>query len=393
VVLCEGEKNMNRRLVVVLGMHRSGTSMLTGMIADCGISAGDGLQPPGSDNPNGYWEDLTILGINEKLLNLLGREWLSLDVYEEKRLAALAEHDVLAEQARGYLQGLLVRFGEVVIKDPRMCMLLAFWLPVFKDLDCDLRYVIVRRDPAAISESLARRDSLLPGYASQLTFLHWAEVAGHVISDPEALWVAIDYDLIRQGNEKQVVNLSQLLQRSKKQVEAAFNRYDRTMNHYQGMVTDNVDDAFFWQQDFLRNYPCALDAATVEHFEAMVPLLRQWSFWQESRRPLQRMADAYARLNERLHGHRCVLYGGGRVAKLLGPGLAAHIDFGVDRALQESETRFGIEFHPLNKLAELGDRSLIVTPVGRKTEITQELTVDEKQLIFLEEIFDDPKVL
>ena len=73
---------MKNTIVFVLGMHRSGTSMLTHMIEASGYHSGDNLQPPGSDNPNGYWEDLVVLNINESLLRALGKNWSSLGIPE-----------------------------------------------------------------------------------------------------------------------------------------------------------------------------------------------------------------------------------------------------------------------------------------------------------------------
>lgn len=57
-----------RRLVIVLGMHRSGTSALSRSLMALGLSLGQSLLDPQPDNPLGYWEDREIVAINEEVL-------------------------------------------------------------------------------------------------------------------------------------------------------------------------------------------------------------------------------------------------------------------------------------------------------------------------------------
>src|SRR5580700_7972119 len=61
--------------LVVLGMHRSGTSALAGMLHHLGVALGNRLMPATSDNPRGYWEHAEIVAANERLLASLGWGW------------------------------------------------------------------------------------------------------------------------------------------------------------------------------------------------------------------------------------------------------------------------------------------------------------------------------
>src|SRR5262249_1740037 len=61
--------------IVVLGMHRSGTSALAGMLHHLGVALGDELMPATADNPRGYWEHRDIVAINDRLMTELGRTW------------------------------------------------------------------------------------------------------------------------------------------------------------------------------------------------------------------------------------------------------------------------------------------------------------------------------
>ncbi|MEX0585828.1 MAG: hypothetical protein WD176_04250, partial [Pirellulales bacterium] len=67
----------DRRIICVLGMHRSGTSLVTRLLnllgVDLGVSAA--LRPADRFNPTGYWEHQAFIDINDELLRRLGGSW------------------------------------------------------------------------------------------------------------------------------------------------------------------------------------------------------------------------------------------------------------------------------------------------------------------------------
>ena len=68
-------KETNSRALLILGMHRSGTSAVTGALALRGVYLGQDLMPPGPDNPRGFWEHAGVVAIHERLLEALDRRW------------------------------------------------------------------------------------------------------------------------------------------------------------------------------------------------------------------------------------------------------------------------------------------------------------------------------
>jgi hypothetical protein len=141
----------------IAGMHRSGTSMLTGLLQACGLHLGPlrDLLPPQPDNPEGYWENRSFLRINERILDVLGGDWknpppnAAVDAKHESRLRKLKK------QGRNLAQRFHGRepWGW---KDPRNCLTLPFWrnvVPTAKVLICV-------RNPLAVAESLRLRDAL-----------------------------------------------------------------------------------------------------------------------------------------------------------------------------------------------------------------------------------------
>ena len=66
---------MHRRAILVLGMHRSGTSALTRIIGHLGASLPFDPMPETADNPCGYWESRSIARFNNRLLESAGTRW------------------------------------------------------------------------------------------------------------------------------------------------------------------------------------------------------------------------------------------------------------------------------------------------------------------------------
>jgi O-antigen biosynthesis protein len=61
----------------IAGAHRSGTSMVTRLLHCCGLELGpeSELMPQQADNPDGFWEHLGFVALNDELLNELGGAW------------------------------------------------------------------------------------------------------------------------------------------------------------------------------------------------------------------------------------------------------------------------------------------------------------------------------
>ena len=64
-----------RQAVLVLGMHRSGTSALTRVVSLLGATLPGNLMPQTSDNEQGYWESYDCVNLNNALLAAAGTTW------------------------------------------------------------------------------------------------------------------------------------------------------------------------------------------------------------------------------------------------------------------------------------------------------------------------------
>jgi hypothetical protein len=162
------------RGVLVVGMHRSGTSAVTRILNLLGLPLCDpsDLMPHINGNPTGHWESRTLMWLNERLLAEIGARWNVLPGIEGPVAAwhALARH--APEARRTFLR--LHPTPAWVWKDPRLCILLPFWRTV---LACDPPIVLVLRHPLEISASLSARDGLEPAHALRL----WEQSLRHAL--------------------------------------------------------------------------------------------------------------------------------------------------------------------------------------------------------------------
>ena len=150
-----GPASVSTRAIWVLGMHRSGTSVTAGMLRLLGANLGppDGLIPADEvDNPKGYWEQRTVIDLNNELLGRFsGSSWAPppLPSGWESR----PQLDDLRQRAQLILDG-FDKSAVWAIKDPRLSLTLPFWLPLVDESAA----VVCLRSPRDVAASLRARD-------------------------------------------------------------------------------------------------------------------------------------------------------------------------------------------------------------------------------------------
>jgi len=150
---------IGRHFVFVLGMHRSGTSALTGMLVQAGFTAPSDLMPASIANPKGYWESLGILGINEAFLEEMESHWSS-----SLPLPAGWSESISARKWRTSLINLISEvFGGAqlaMIKDPRFCTLIMGLEPWFESRLINTSFIIPIRHPLEVANSLLQAEGI-----------------------------------------------------------------------------------------------------------------------------------------------------------------------------------------------------------------------------------------
>lgn len=149
--------SLEKQLVVVLGMHKSGTSLVASMVERAGFFLGEdeSILLPNSYNVLGYYENDTINSVNDALLSQMGVSW---DLEQKQGEQTQANQKDLKNMVKEATQSLFANHNKVVMKDPRMSITLKYWREAFTELSINVKYLLVFRNPLEVHQSLERRD-------------------------------------------------------------------------------------------------------------------------------------------------------------------------------------------------------------------------------------------
>lgn len=163
----------DRVAILVLGMHRSGTSAVTRLLSLAGAELPQELIEEGEGNRKGHWESRPLVLHNDDLLKQMGAAWSD---WHPLDWSALPDADISAYQ-KDIAALISEQFRDadlVVLKDPRICRL----VPLYKDALSRIGYrvvvVIPYRNPVEVIDSLMSRSN-------------WPAHAGRV--DAALLWL------------------------------------------------------------------------------------------------------------------------------------------------------------------------------------------------------------
>lgn len=153
-------KSRGKKAVCILGMHRSGTSAVTRALNLTGVYLGNPnkLMAPNRYNPKGFWEHSGIVHIHNKILDTFGYKWdtpkplpdkwwkkPSISPFK-KQLKKIVQRDFANKKLWGW-------------KDPRTCLILPLWQEILEELNIELSYVIIFRNPLDVAASLKKRNN------------------------------------------------------------------------------------------------------------------------------------------------------------------------------------------------------------------------------------------
>lgn len=164
-----------KQVLVVIGMHRSGTSASTGALRCVGVELGEKLYAGHRDvNAKGYFEHSDIADTNEEVLLRLGSVWDDVLIKPDgwwKR----EELRPFAEKMRKFIRRDFSGSPLWAVKDPRVCRLLPWWLEIFAAEGIKPHFLFVIRSPDDVYGSLKRRDGFSRGKSFMLWLLHYLE--------------------------------------------------------------------------------------------------------------------------------------------------------------------------------------------------------------------------
>lgn len=187
--------------IIVLGMHRSGTSMLTRILSLAGCSLPRTLMAAGIGNELGHWESDSIVRFDDGVLSEAGSDWRDWQAMNPGWYVSPAYEQALnrgVEVMRSEYEG----SGLFVVKDPRMCKLMPLWRDVFSQGQVEPLYVIAVRQPSDVAASLEARGIDEPAYGRRV----W-QISGGL------LWLrhVLEAEQQTRGSPRIFVSFSQIM--------------------------------------------------------------------------------------------------------------------------------------------------------------------------------------
>ena len=264
------------KLIVVLGMHRAGTSVITRGLKVLGVDLGDNFYPSGFDNPTGFWENLDILQLNIEMLHFLKTGWHFLTPISSEDMDELCRSAFFL-RAVEILREKIVEYPIFGFKDPRVIKLLPFWKKVFAHDQLKAYYILATRHPLSVCKSLAKRD----GFEFDKGYLLWLE---HVIdsfsgTEGESRLV-VDYDRLMKSPETEIAKVAKKFQLQidnqeleKFRLEFLDNGLRHTFYQSNGLTLDMPP---LVQEIYPKTLEIAADSSRMED-ETFKNCVKQWS--------------------------------------------------------------------------------------------------------------------
>lgn len=246
-------KSTKRTAVVVLSMHRSGTSALTRVLGLLGCTLPRTLVAPRkNDNDAGFWESQAVVDVNAGICESAGSNWNDWIPLSQEWLSSPVKGGFV-DQAHEVLEQ---EFGDsrlFVLKDPRLCRLMPVWAEALDRFGARSLFVLPVRNPLEVSASLRKRNQLL----SDDSHLAWLR---HML----------DAERYSRGQPRVYTRYADLVDNWRRTVERISTNLDLAWPNKSAAVEDEVDA--FLDRD-LRHHEVEDDRVFEEAFHS--PWIRQ----------------------------------------------------------------------------------------------------------------------
>jgi hypothetical protein len=264
-------------------MHRSGTSAVARGVGALSVDLGNNFFDAQPDNPTGYWEDKTIVGINQRVLEELRLKW---DDWKPIPREHFMHHRIrlLRLKAVRYFNENFTARPLWGFKDPRTIRLLPFWIDALRDCSADDAYVVAIRHPRSVAASLFRRQEITREKADRIWLAHNVPFLHELRGKP---LVVVDYDLLMQKPRVELERIACKLglfldDVSAREIERfAADFLDEGLRHT-AFAVDDVDAAAGAGRLAHRAYVMLHELAS----DAREPDAHFWAEWEELQRRL-----------------------------------------------------------------------------------------------------------
>lgn len=155
--------------LIILGMHRSGTSLLSGLLSQVGVAMGKRLYAPQTGvNEKGFWEHEDIVDTHDELLLTLNSQWDDVLPLPDKWWESRTVQPFVGRLS-AYIKRDFSNAPVWALKDPRMCRMLPLWFPILARERASPIFVCMNRNPFEVVGSLQKRD----GFSREKALVLW----------------------------------------------------------------------------------------------------------------------------------------------------------------------------------------------------------------------------
>ena len=163
----------------VIGPHRSGTSLVTSLLAETVGELPNNLMRPALSNQKGFQESWSVVNINDLILKELGLKWDSPEPTNPEINKASFKNK-FKESCQKCISGCFKDLNKnLVLKDPRFCKTFPVWRSVIQDMGFKIKIIIPVRKPLEVIKSLIKRDRFTPEHACLVWYWNMLEAIVH----------------------------------------------------------------------------------------------------------------------------------------------------------------------------------------------------------------------
>lgn len=181
--------------LVVLGMHRSGTSAVTRVLSMAGAKLPSDLMGASHGNDAGHWESVSISEYHDRMLGELGTswsDWRAIDLTQ----ASLARRAAIKEEIAELVATRFSAAPLIIVKDPRICRFVPLFEGALRLAGYEPKYVLSVRSPLEVLESLKQRNAFTRAQGLLLWLRHVLD-AEHATRNAHRAIVSYDELMVR----------------------------------------------------------------------------------------------------------------------------------------------------------------------------------------------------
>ena len=163
----------------VIGPHRSGTSLVTSLLAETAGELPNNLMRPALSNQKGFQESWSVVNINDLILNEMGLKWDSPEPTNSE-INKSSFKDKFKEVCEKCISDCFKDLNKnLVLKDPRFCKTFPVWRSVIQNMGFKIKIIIPVRKPLEVIKSLIKRDRFTPEHACLVWYWNMLEAIVH----------------------------------------------------------------------------------------------------------------------------------------------------------------------------------------------------------------------